>query len=219
MNPSVQDSSHPFDPILDSDEKLFWVGRPNHLIFMLTGVPLLILGCIWGAIDVFGFIVPMMKSSSKGPPLGFILPFFLLHLLPFWASILNIARLYLVRNNTWYGFTNKRILLRTGFWGTGFKTLDYDRISDIAVSVGPVENRLGLGTIRALSGDAANNHSLINNSFIGIEKPYDVFKNLKEVSINVKTDWNYPNALRPAENPGYHTEYAAGQADESVVRK
>jgi hypothetical protein len=23
----------------------------------------------------------------------------------------------------------------------------------------------------------------------------------------VKTDWNYPNQLRPAENPGYHTEY------------
>jgi hypothetical protein len=25
--------------------------------------------------------------------------------------------------------------------------------------------------------------------------------------VDVKTDWNYPNALRPEENPGYRTKY------------
>jgi membrane protein YdbS with pleckstrin-like domain len=213
-------NAHPFDPILDSDERLMWTGRPNHVIFVLTGIPLFILGCIWGSIDIFGFLVPMYKASGKNPiPLGFIIPFFSLHMFPLWLGILNMLRLYLVRNNTWYGFSNKRLLLRTGFWGTDFKTLDYDKISDISVNVGPIENKLGLGTIRAMSGDATRNRSLTSNSFIGIEHPYDVFKKLKEVSVDVKTDWNYPNALRPPENPGYHTQYDGDKAAQPSIKQ
>ncbi|MDR1494346.1 MAG: hypothetical protein LBT05_16755 [Planctomycetaceae bacterium] len=43
--------------------------------------------------------------------------------------------------------------------------------------------------------------------FSGIENPYDVFRRIKEVSVDVKTDWNYPNANRPETNPGYQTKY------------
>ena len=25
--------------------------------------------------------------------------------------------------------------------------------------------------------------------------------------VDIKTDWNYPNKLRPEENPGYDTKY------------
>ena len=205
-------SSHPFDPVLDSDERLFWTGRPNFTVFLLTGIPFLFFGCLWGAIDIFGFILPMTKEgvhASKGVPLGFIIPFFAIHLFPFWGAWLNIIRLVLVSSNTWYGISNKRVLLRTGFWGTDFKTIDYDKLSDISVNVGPIENMMGLGTIRFMPGDTRNNRAFAGSSFIGIEKPYDVFKKLKEVSVNVKTDWDYPNALRPAENPGYRTEYKA----------
>ena len=40
-----------------------------------------------------------------------------------------------------------------------------------------------------------------------IEKPYDVYKLLKDYAFNVKTDINYPNKYRPRTNPGYGTEY------------
>ena len=45
---------------------------------------------------------------------------------------------------------------------------------------------------------------------VAIDAPYDVDKLLKETTVDVKTDWNYPNKLRPAENPGYHTDYKPG---------
>jgi hypothetical protein len=45
----------------------------------------------------------------------------------------------------------------------------------------------------------------IYDQFVSISNPYDVFRALKGVEVAVKTDWNYPNALRPATNPGYTT--------------
>ena len=48
------------------------------------------------------------------------------------------------------------------------------------------------------------------DSFLGVANPYDVFKQIKEAAIDVKTDWSYPNALRPGVNPGYHTRYKQG---------
>ena len=30
---------------------------------------------------------------------------------------------------------------------------------------------------------------------------------VKQTSVNIKTDFNYPNALRPDTNPGYKTKY------------
>ena len=54
-------------------------------------IPVLILGLLWGSFDYFGFI-----RHAKNMPLGFAVPFFTLHLIPFWGSILNMVRLFLV---------------------------------------------------------------------------------------------------------------------------
>ena len=32
------------------------------------------------------------------------------------------------------------------------------------------------------------------DQILDLEVSYDVFKRIKEVSVNVKTDWNYPNS-------------------------
>ena len=138
---------------------------------------------------------------------GFLIPFFMLHLFPFWGSILNMLRLFLVHKNTFYAVTNKRVMFRSGFWGTDFEAIDYDKISDLQVTVNPVENMLGVGTIRFSTGGADSRGRLLSKNFISITEPYAVFKRIKEVSVDIKTDWNYPNKLRPEENPGYKTKY------------
>ncbi len=97
--------------------------------------------------------------------------------------------------------------MRSGFWGTDFKAIDYDKISDIEVNVNPVENLFGVGTIQAFSGRTTNKGGSIYDKFIAIPEPYEVFKRIKEVSVDIKTDWNYPNALRPEKNQGYKTRY------------
>ena len=191
-----------FEAVKDKDEEVLWVGKPNFTAFIVRGIPFLGLGLIWGAIDYFGFIRNMDQTMT-----GFAIPFFALHLFPLWASILNMLRLLLVHGNTCYAYSNKRLLMRSGFWGTDFKVVDYDKISDIEVNVNPIENWLGVGTIQAFSGRTGSKGGRTYDKFIGVEKPYEVFKRIKEVSVDIKTDWNFPNAMRPEANPGYKTRY------------
>ncbi len=139
--------------------------------------------------------------------MGFMVPFFALHLFPLWLGIGNMLRLCLVFGNTCYAFTNKRIMLRTGFWGIDFKSIDFDRLQETDVTVNPLENLLGVGTIKMFSGGVTAKGAPTFNYFIGIDHPYEVYKQLKTVAVDVKTDWNYPNALRPGENKGYNTDY------------
>ncbi len=195
-----------FEAIRDKDERIFWVGKPAFIPFILTGVPFLIFGLLWGAFD-YPIVVGIMKGGLDYPMMGF----FALHLFPFWGSILNMARLFLVYGNTFYAYSNRRLMMRSGFWGTDFRAIDYDRIQDIEVNVNPVENLLGVGTINAFSGGFTSKGGRIYDKFIAISNPYDVFKRIKELTVDIKTDWNYPNALRPEKNPGYRTEYEPGR--------
>jgi hypothetical protein len=190
-----------FEAVKDNDETIYWTGKPAFIPFILTGIPFLIFGLLWGMFDLF-FIVNM-----TGEMLWFAIPFFLIHAFPFYGSILNMVRLWLVHGNTYYAITNKRLMLRSGFWGTDFKAVDYDKIADLEVNVNPIENIFGVGTIRAFSGNTTSKGSRIFDNFIAVQNPYEVFKKIKEVSVDIKTDWNYPNAMRPDENPGYNTKY------------
>lgn len=200
---------HEFEAVRDTNETIYWVDQPMFIPFMATGIPFLILGIVWFAISY-----PLMSGMMFGGGFGFagfpIGLFFILHQFPFYGSILNLLRLLLVFKNTYYGYSNKRIMLRTGFFGTDFKIIDYDKIQNIEINVNPLEKLFSVGTIRIYSGEVIirnNNSRSVYTSFKAIKDPYNVFKNLKTVSLDIKTDWSYPNDLRPQENQGYNTRY------------
>jgi hypothetical protein len=197
-----------FDAVLDQDEKVLWVGNPTLVPFLLSGIPLFIFGMLWGSFDYFMFLKKFIGHSKGGAEAYGMLAFFAVHMIPCWLGIGNMLRLCLVFGNTCYAFTNKRILLRTGFWGIDFKSIDFDRLQEIDVTVNPIENLLGVGTIKMFSGGMTAKGAPTFNFFIGIDKPYQVYKQLKTVTVDVKTDWNYPNALRPGQNKGYKTDYS-----------
>jgi hypothetical protein len=179
----ITDASLPqaFQLIRDKDEKFLWAGMPARAPFVVTGIPFLLFGCLWGSIDYFGFIRHM--GGPNGIPLGFGIPFFAIHLFPFWGSVLNMLRLILVSGNTFYAVTPKRIMIRSGFWGTDFQTFDYDQIASLEVSVNPIENALGVGSIRfwakfpTYSGRSARSPLA---RFVGIANPYEAFKLIKQ---------------------------------------
>ncbi len=116
----------------------------------------------------------------------------------------------MVHGNTVYAYTNRRLLMRSGVVGTSFKSVDYDTIQELDVTVGVVERLFEAGTVRAYAGRNTSKGARVYDQFVSIARPYDVFRALKEVEVNVKTDWNYPNALRPAANPGYKTALKSG---------
>lgn len=197
-----------FDQVRDPNETVLWAGRPAFLPFLASGVPFLILGVIWFCIDFFGFIYPMLTGERHTPSgfAGFMIPFFALHLFPFWGSLLNMLRLALVHKNTAYAITTRRAMFRGGLWGISYESVDFDRITDLQVDIGPLEKSIGAGTIRISTTGASANAS-IGKNFVGVANPYEVFKEIKKVSLDVKTDFEYPNQLRPETNSGYKTAY------------
>lgn len=75
--------------------------------------------------------------------------------------------------------------MRSGFWGTDFRVIDYDRIQDMEVNVNPIENMLGVGTIKAFSGSLTSKGGRIYDDFIAVPDPYGVFKKIKELTLDI----------------------------------
>ena len=207
----LQDPKLPpeFEAVTESGEKIFWTGRPVFWPFVLHAVPFLLFGIVWGLMDlgIFGHAVASAKGHQAALPL---VGFGILHSFPAWGSIGYSIYLVLVYGNTVYGYTNRRLMMRSGVIGTSFKSVDYDRIQELDVTQGVIERLFGVGTIRAYCGRNTSKGARIYDQFVSIANPYEVFRAIKGVEVDVKTDWNYPNAMRPDVNPGYKTDFKPG---------
>ena len=196
-----------FRDILDSNERIIWSDKPNLMVHLASGIPLLILGIIWGIMDSFFFRAFM---TASGGMFGFLSIFMLLHMMPLWLGIGNIIRLILVYRNTYFCYTDKRVIIKTGFMGVDYKIRDFYNIADVEVNINPLENMLGVGTIKideAYEHRQNNSRKIVGNRLYGIKNPYDVFKVLKQTIMDIKSDINYPNDYRPETNRGYNTKY------------
>jgi len=194
-----------FESVKDDNEKILWTGKPRFIPFIFTGV--------LGGFVVIAFAMIWMftsrswntNSDNEQAPY-----FWLFGLIPLIAGLFTFLNKLFSFSNTTYAYSDKRVMMRTGFIGTDFKTIDYDKISDIEVTVSIVEKMYNVGTIRFFSGRTQTdegNTTKLYDSWSAIENPYEVFKMVKQTSVNIKTDFNYPNALRPETNPGYNTKY------------
>lgn len=169
-----------FQAVLVGDEKILWVGTPARLPYVASGIPFFVFGCLWGAFDYFGFIRHM--GGKNGFPLGFAIPFFAIHLVPFWAGILNMARLVLGVGNTYYAVTSTRLLIRGGVWGTNFRSIDFDQIGNLELSASPIASVAGSGSIRFYSKQLTTKGGRPQlATFAGVKNPYEVFKLVKQV--------------------------------------
>lgn len=199
---------HEFELVKDQDERILWESKPELIPFLLTGLPFFIIGILWALFDSI-FFMNLVSFDGSGFNL-FIIGFMLIHLFPFYGSIFNLFRLAFVHKNTAYAITNKRLMLKTGFFGLDFKMVDYDRIQNLEVNVNPLEKLLNVGTIKIFTGEIQRNQNgsaPLYTRFIAIKDPYEAFKRIKQVSLDIKSDLNYPNQFRPDANPGYTTDY------------
>lgn len=195
-----------FRDILDTNERVIWSDKPHLLVHLATGFPLLIIGILWGIMDSFFF---MNFMAFGGGFFNFLSIFMLLHMMPLWLGVGNMIRLIFVYRNTYFCYTDKRVIIKTGFMGVDYKTKDFYNIGNVEVNVGPIENMVGAGTIRVDEEYVrTGKHSRrVGNRLYGIQRPYEVFKALKEIVMDIKTDINYPNEYRPDSNKGYNTKY------------
>ncbi|MEI2823576.1 MAG: PH domain-containing protein [Chitinophagaceae bacterium] len=193
-----------FDSVKDDDEEILWTGKPKFIPYTVTG-----LGLGIGAFIFVGIYYLMTKNvkNEDGTTGNFQIWF---AALPIVFFLWEFFRKILSYSNTSYAYTNKRVMMRTGFIGTDFKSIDYDKISDIEVTVNFIERAFNVGTIKFFSGRTQTDDGTttkLYDRWEAISNPYEVFKRVKQVSVDIKTDFNYPNALRPETNPGYNTKY------------
>lgn len=125
---------------LDRDETLLWTGKPKTGILFRTAdifmIPFSILWC--------GFAIFWLTSViSVGAPVFFILwgiPFVIIGLLFVFGRFIIDAK---QRANTYYGLTENRIIIKSGFFSKNIKPINIRTISNIELS----EKKDGRGTI------------------------------------------------------------------------
>lgn len=194
------------DKVLDPKEQVFWEGGPSFwpfvlqlTVFALFGIPFMVAG---------GWV--LLMGLLSGNLLFFVMPHF-------WVGFgfvfgIPLYRI-LVHQHTYYAVTDKRVLIQTGLIGRDFKIVEYDQVTNAEVNVGIADKLFGNDTGSILISTpgtfAYGKHGArpAPYSLSNITHPYEVFKFFKKVSHDVKTDIQYPNKLRPLENPGFGTAY------------
>ena len=201
-----------FDQILNSDEKVIWSEKPQKKPFLLVTIPAMFALIAFGIVS-FTFIYYFAQNwfsfgndnADKSIPWYGYIPIVFMSS-PLWMGILYPFYMMMAYKNIHYCYTNRRVILRSGAWGADYKTIEYDQISDLEVKVGPVGEKYNTGNLTIITGTNSDGKQ-ISNTMYAISQPYEVFKNLKKVMLDIKTDYFYPNELRPDINKGYKTEY------------
>jgi hypothetical protein len=123
---------------LDRDENLLWTGKPKSGIAFRTAdifmIPFSILWC--------GFAILWMMLASQAGGLFFLfgVPFVIIGLIFVFGRFIIDAK---QRENTVYGLTENRILIKSGVISKHIKSLNIRTLSDIELS----EKGDGTGTI------------------------------------------------------------------------
>jgi len=205
------------DKIIDSNEKVLWEGKPHKLLYVIGSPFMYIFAAIWLLFDLT-FIRLFTSNAMMGasPINGFSLKsffsiFMILHLAPVWITLIGfLIRLFTVHRVN-YMVTDKRIYLVSGLFGTDITNVEHKDVKNLNVNVNPIQNLLGVGTVRltpdGIYSDGDHSRRVSGIKLLHVHDPYDAYKLIKRVAIDVSTDQQYPNAYRPDNNPGYTTKY------------
>lgn len=199
------------DDVLDGNEKVLWRGAPNSKSYIGASVlKMLPIALIWLIFDST-FIVFISIGMSQGQiplaVLGFVIPFFILHLTPVWIWLANTIKAIKEVRNLEYAITDKRVIIRSGAIGIDFKFILYTEIDSVNVKVGLIDKIFKVGDIYI-------NASVNSGVLWDIPNPYGIGTALQKVTTDIKSDIHFPNAMRPDSNPGYKTEYGENPFDD-----
>ena len=211
-----QMKANEIEDILAFGENVLWRDKPDKKAHIAAAVvKMLPIAIIWLIFDggfIGGISYGMAKGSIPLAILGFIVPFFVLHLTPVWIWIANIVKSVAEIKNMEFVFTDKRIIVRSGVIGIDFKSIFYNEVQSVRVDVNWTDRLFKVGDIYI----KANTSEAV---LYDIRNPYILGTKLQTVVQDITTDINYPNALRPDSNPGYKTKYTNSPFDNDPFRK
>ena len=192
-------------PVLGNGEYIIWNGKTKKAPFILAqSLTMLPIAIVWICFD----FAAISSILSGGGFQLFLLGFFALHLFPVWiwlGCMISAPRRW---RNTNYFVTNRRIIIRGGFFAVNEKSLFFKDVRSVQSKVGLFDKLCGTGSILFNSemSDGRNSRSLAP-SFQYLENAEQVYQRVQRTVLDMQTDMEFPNAYRPAENPGYGTDY------------
>ena len=199
------------EDVVSSNEKILWRGKPNAKSYVLANMlkmfPIALIWLIFDGTFIFFISKGMASGGIPLAVLGFIIPFFLLHLAPVWIWIGKTVKAVREVRNMEYAITDKRIIIRSGMVGIDFKFINYTEIDSVNVKVGLIDRIFRVGDIYI-------NSSVNAGVLWDVEDPYKIGNSLQRVTLDIKSDIHYPNAMRPDSNPGYQTDYSKNPFDD-----
>ncbi len=174
-----------FDNILDSDEHIIKVLKPNKLKFVFGGVvSLSFVLSLFLVVSLIAILGPA-QAVNKISPLYCLIPIGIFIL----AVVIFIVIGLVVYSKRYYAYTNKRVIVRCGFVGVDYKSLDMEMIGAINVNVSLLDKMLHKNTGTVSFGSVAS--PITGNgaafSFYSIQDPYEFYKEIKLVINEKKT--------------------------------
>lgn len=192
-------------PVLTNGENILWSGKPKKTPFILAhSLTMMPIAIVWICFDAAGIAAIF---NSGGFQLA-LLAFFAFHLMPVWIWLGSVITAPKRWRNTSYFVTNRRIIIRGGFWAVNEKSLFFKDIRSVQSRVGIFDKLFGTGTITFNSEMVShNNNKVTPPSFQYLENAAAIYERVQRTVLDIQTDMEYPNALRPEDNPGYGTDY------------
>lgn len=196
------------NPLVDGEE-LIWSSKPKKSAYIINQILIMMpFALLWLVFDSF-FIIVLIGSGQINSMLFFVIPFFALHLMPVWIWLGNIITSNRKWKNTKYYITDKRIIIQNGLISENFQTIYYKDIKNVNLRIGLIDKLLNVGDIYFDLGHYSGNQntSVVRAAFLDIENVREIYPKLQKIVMDIQTDIEYPNALRPNNNPGYDTKY------------
>lgn len=191
------------DNIIVNDEEIIWRGKPKKSAFIINKIlTMLPVALIWLLFDSF-FIIVAFKASNFKEIFLFLIPFFLFHLMPVWIWLSNILTANKRWKNTEYAVTDKRVIIMSGFIGMDYQSIYYKDIQNVDLKISVIDKILKVGDIYFDTNKKLTKIS----AFLDVENVYEIYPKIQKIVLDIQTDIEYPNNLRPKENDGYNTKY------------
>ena len=202
----LYDSLTPQRLVLAEGEEVLWEGKPKKSAFIATkSTTMLPIAIVWLCLDL-GFIGSIFED---GEGLFFLIPFFLMHMMPVWIWLANVVTAGRRYTNTGYYVTNRRIVIQHGFLAVNEVSLFYKDLQNVQTRIGFVDKIFHVGDICFDAGVRYDSRGRKENEFVfeELEDVQDVYARIQKIVLDMQTDIEYPNDLRPQNNPGYNTQY------------
>lgn len=194
--------------LIDEKENIMYEGKPNKKCFIFEAIfnPLLPFALIWLIFD--GMFIGIASFSGDITKLAFFLiPFFLLHLMPVWLYLGGIMFTVKRYKNTYYIVTDRAVYISGGVISKHIQNKPFAELSHVDLHRGFFDQKFGVGDIVLTSSQRTTGDTTASLAINSISEYQEVYKMVKKLQTDIYTDVMYPNDKRPSENHGYNTEY------------